>query len=137
MKPIILSAIRLYQKRISPGLPPRCRYIPTCSQYALEAVEKYGTLKGSLLAAKRKIYGQYPLSENFYNRISIHQREKPGRSGSVLYRKQSSCYHQPRNIRQSAGPPKEEKSARFCAVQIPIDEENDLRKVRRNILPHG
>ncbi len=53
MKPIILSAIRLYQKRISPGLPPRCRYIPTCSQYALEAVEKYGTLKGSLLAAKR------------------------------------------------------------------------------------
>lgn len=53
MKPIILSAIRLYQKQISPGLPPRCRYIPTCSQYALEAVEKYGTLKGSLLAAKR------------------------------------------------------------------------------------
>ena len=53
MRPIILSAIRLYQKRISPGLPPRCRYIPTCSQYALEAVEKYGTLKGSLLAAKR------------------------------------------------------------------------------------
>lgn len=53
MKPIILSAIRLYQKRISPGLPPRCRYIPTCSQYALEAVEKYGTIKGSLLAAKR------------------------------------------------------------------------------------
>jgi hypothetical protein len=53
VKPIILSAIRLYQKRISPGLPPRCRYIPTCSQYALEAVEKYGTLKGSLLAAKR------------------------------------------------------------------------------------
>ena len=33
--------------------------------------------------------------------------------------------------------PKEEKSARFRAVQIPIDEENDLRKVRRNILPHG
>lgn len=53
MKPMILRAIRLYQKQISPNLPPRCRYIPTCSQYALEAVEKYGTLKGSLLAAKR------------------------------------------------------------------------------------
>lgn len=90
-----------------------------------------------LLAAKRKIYGQYPLPENFYDRISIHHREKPGRSGSVLYRKQPSCYHQPRNIRQGAGPPKEEKSSCFRTVQIPIDEENDLRKVWRYILPHG
>ena len=88
-----------------------------------------------LLAAKRKIYGQYPLSENFYNRISIRQREKPGRSRSILYRKQSPRHHQPGNIRQGAGPPKKEKSARFRAVQIPVDEENDLRKVWRNIRP--
>ena len=49
----MMLAIRFYQRNISPGLPPRCRYIPTCSEYALEAVEKYGAVKGGWLAAKR------------------------------------------------------------------------------------
>lgn len=40
-------------RRGSPPLSPRCRYIPTCSQYALEAVEKYGAVKGTFLATKR------------------------------------------------------------------------------------
>ena len=53
MKKFVTSAIRFYQRQISPLSPPRCRYIPTCSQYALEAVEKYGAVKGSWLAAKR------------------------------------------------------------------------------------
>ena len=53
MKGLLLGAIRFYQRYVSPGLPPRCRFIPTCSQYALEAVEKYGALKGSWLAFKR------------------------------------------------------------------------------------
>ena len=54
MRRILLAAIRFYQKYISPGLPPRCRsIIPTCSQYALEAVEKYGALKGGWLALRR------------------------------------------------------------------------------------
>lgn len=53
MKKFMLSAIRFYQRRISPGLPPRCRYIPTCSQYAVEAIEKYGAIKGGWLALKR------------------------------------------------------------------------------------
>lgn len=53
MKKPIMAAIRFYQQKISPGLPPRCRYIPTCSEYALEAVEKYGAVKGGWLAAKR------------------------------------------------------------------------------------
>jgi len=48
-----MAAIRFYQKGISPLYPPRCRYIPTCSQYALEAVEKYGAVKGTFLATKR------------------------------------------------------------------------------------
>ena len=50
---LLLGLIRFYQKHVSPGLPPRCRFIPTCSQYALEAVEKYGALKGGWLALKR------------------------------------------------------------------------------------
>lgn len=45
--------IRLYKNLISPVLPPSCRFYPTCSSYALEAVEKHGALKGGLLAAKR------------------------------------------------------------------------------------
>ena len=53
MKKAFMAAIRFYQKGISPLCPPRCRYIPTCSEYALEAVEKYGAVKGSWLAAKR------------------------------------------------------------------------------------
>ena len=53
MKKFVPSAIRFYQRQISPLSPPRCRYIPTCSEYALEAVEKYGAVKGSWLAAKR------------------------------------------------------------------------------------
>ena len=50
---LLLGAIRFYQRHISPGLPPRCRFIPTCSQYAAEAVAKYGAAKGSWLALKR------------------------------------------------------------------------------------
>ena len=53
LKGLLLGAIRFYQRHISPGLPPRCRFVPTCSQYALEAIEKYGPWKGGLLALKR------------------------------------------------------------------------------------
>ena len=53
MKQVLTAFIRLYQKGISPSQPPRCRFSPTCSQYALEAIEKYGSLKGSWLAARR------------------------------------------------------------------------------------
>ena len=53
MKKVFLALIRFYQRHISPGLPPRCRYIPTCSQYAVEAIEKYGALKGGWLAFRR------------------------------------------------------------------------------------
>ena len=53
MKGIFLALIRFYQKHISPSRPPCCRFIPTCSAYALEAVEKYGAWKGGGLALKR------------------------------------------------------------------------------------
>ena len=53
MKKACMAAIRFYQREISPLCPPRCRYIPTCSEYALEAVEKYGAVKGTFLATKR------------------------------------------------------------------------------------
>lgn len=53
MKKAMLAAIRFYQKYISPTRPPCCRFIPTCSQYAVEAIEKYGALKGGWLTFLR------------------------------------------------------------------------------------
>jgi len=53
MKVILLTLIKFYRRAISPLFPPRCRFYPTCSSYALEAIEKHGTLKGSYLAIKR------------------------------------------------------------------------------------
>ena len=53
MKKVVIALIRFYQKAISPYLRPSCRYTPTCSAYALEAVQKYGALKGSFMGIKR------------------------------------------------------------------------------------
>ncbi|MGB4881839.1 MAG: membrane protein insertion efficiency factor YidD [Neisseria sp.] len=50
---ILLGFIRFYQYAISPMIPPRCRYTPTCSQYAVESIQKYGAIKGGWLAIKR------------------------------------------------------------------------------------
>jgi putative membrane protein insertion efficiency factor len=49
----VCLVIRFYQKAVSPYLPKSCRYYPSCSVYALEAVRKYGALRGSLLAVQR------------------------------------------------------------------------------------
>ena len=53
MKRILIGLIRFYQKAISPMRPPCCRFIPTCSAYAVKAVEKYGAWKGGWLALRR------------------------------------------------------------------------------------
>ena len=53
MKRIFLSLIRFYQRAISPLTPAACRFRPTCSAYAYEAIQKYGALKGGVLALKR------------------------------------------------------------------------------------
>ena len=53
MQRLLLLLVRFNQYAISPKLPPRCRYTPTCSQYAVEALQKHGALKGGWLAAKR------------------------------------------------------------------------------------
>ena len=50
---LLATLIRGYQRFLSPALPPSCRFHPSCSQYALEAVTRYGALKGGWLAARR------------------------------------------------------------------------------------
>ncbi len=53
MKYLLLSLIKFYRKCISPLFPPKCKYYPTCSSYALTAIERFGAVRGSLLAAWR------------------------------------------------------------------------------------
>ncbi len=52
---LLAGLIRVYQRLISPLLPPSCRFYPSCSQYALEAVTRHGALRGSWLAASRLV----------------------------------------------------------------------------------
>lgn len=53
MKKILIILIKFYKFAISPIFPPSCRFYPTCSQYAIEAIEKHGSLFGTFLAIKR------------------------------------------------------------------------------------
>ena len=69
MKKLMLAAIRFYRKRISPNRPPCCRFIPTCSQYAMEAIEKYGPMKGGWLALKRFLRCHPFYKGNFYDPV--------------------------------------------------------------------
>ncbi|MGI6220884.1 MAG: membrane protein insertion efficiency factor YidD [Coriobacteriales bacterium] len=67
-KYIVLGLIRFYRACISPLLPPSCRYVPTCSEYAIIAVQRYGALKGSFLALKR-IGRCHPFHEGGYDPV--------------------------------------------------------------------
>ncbi len=67
-KRALLWLIRFYRAAISPMHQPCCRFIPTCSQYALEAVEKYGALKGGYLALRR-ILRCHPLHRGGYDPV--------------------------------------------------------------------
>ncbi len=53
MKPLVLAAIRFYQRSVSPGMPPACRFQPTCSHYGYEAIQRHGLLRGGWLAVRR------------------------------------------------------------------------------------
>lgn len=53
MKIVLLFLLSSYKTLLSPMLPPACRFVPSCSTYAREAIEKYGALRGSLMGARR------------------------------------------------------------------------------------
>jgi putative membrane protein insertion efficiency factor len=62
MKSLALGLLRLYKRWISPAFPAACRYVPTCSEYAIEAVERYGVVRGGLMAGWR-ILRCHPLAK--------------------------------------------------------------------------
>ena len=65
MKKFMLVCIQFYRRHISPLFPPCCRYRPTCSEYALQAIQKYGAWKGGWMALKR-ICRCHPFSKRDY-----------------------------------------------------------------------
>ncbi|EAS62843.1 membrane protein insertion efficiency factor YidD [Photobacterium angustum] len=65
---LVVGLVRFYQLAISPLLGPRCRFTPTCSQYAIEAVKTHGALKGCWLAAKR-LLKCHPLNDGGYDPV--------------------------------------------------------------------
>ena len=68
MKKFMLFMIELYRSYISPLKPPSCRYVPTCSEYAMIAIEKYGPVKGGYLAIKR-ILRCHPFHKGGYDPV--------------------------------------------------------------------
>lgn len=66
MKKIMLKSIHLYRKYISSMRPPTCIYVPTCSEYAIDAITKYGAIKGGFLAIKR-ILRCHPFAKGGYD----------------------------------------------------------------------
>lgn len=53
MRGLLVALLRFYKAAVSPLLPPSCRFMPTCSEYAMEAVEKYGALRGGWMGVRR------------------------------------------------------------------------------------
>lgn len=77
MKCLLLTLIQAYRRVISPLLPPTCRFTPTCSQYALTAVERFGPLQGSWLALGR-ISRCHPLHPGGYDPVPELDNGHPG-----------------------------------------------------------
>jgi putative membrane protein insertion efficiency factor len=74
LKGALLAALRFYKTQISPTLPAACRYTPTCSEYATEAIERYGAARGSVMAIRRV------LSCNPFTRGGYDPVPQPGTS---------------------------------------------------------
>ncbi|KEI01705.1 membrane protein insertion efficiency factor YidD [Clostridium botulinum] len=68
LKIILIHIIKFYRKYISPLKKPCCRFYPTCSQYALQAIEKYGALKGGVMSIKR-IFKCHPFHPGGYDPV--------------------------------------------------------------------
>ena len=76
---LALAPIRLYQRLISPALPRRCKYHPTCSAYAVQAIRSYGILRGAVLAAWRLLRCN-PFSHGGYDPVSAQTLFRPRHS---------------------------------------------------------
>jgi uncharacterized protein len=76
MKTFGLWLLRGYKRWISPAFPPSCRYVPTCSEYAMEAVERYGVVRGGAMAAWR-LLRCHPFAKGGLDTVVKNRLEKP------------------------------------------------------------
>ena len=79
---LVLAPIRLYQRFISPALPRRCRYEPTCSAYAVEAIRELGIVRGTILAAWR-LARCNPFSAGGYDPVEARRLFRPKREAAA------------------------------------------------------
>ena len=82
LRALVLAPIALYRKFLSPLLAPRCKYYPTCSHYAQDAVRQYGVLRGSVLAGWRLMRCN-PLSDGGFDYVEDQR----------VFRKRAKCAH--------------------------------------------
>jgi hypothetical protein len=85
MKQAMQFGLRLYKRLISPMLPHSCRFVPTCSEYAMEAIERYGALRGGMLAMWR-LLRCHPFAGAGYDPVPWREDRRPSttlRAGSV------------------------------------------------------
>lgn len=68
MKRMVLAGLRWYKRAVSPLMPPACRYTPTCSEYAMEAIDRHGLGRGSFLAARR-VLSCHPFARGGYDPV--------------------------------------------------------------------
>jgi putative membrane protein insertion efficiency factor len=81
MKSLALGLLRFYKRWISPVFPPSCRYVPTCSEYAMEAVERYGAWRGGAMAAWR-VLRCHPLAKGGLDAVVKSGAVSAERAGS-------------------------------------------------------
>ena len=84
MKSLALSMLRFYKRWISPSLAPSCRYVPTCSEYALEAVDRYGVLRGGAMATWR-LLRCHPFVKGGYDPVIKNQLCREGIATSASH----------------------------------------------------
>jgi len=72
-----LFVLWAYKRLVSPWLPPSCRYVPTCSEYAMEAVERYGALRGSWMAMMR-LLRCHPFAKGGYDPVRLDVKRSAG-----------------------------------------------------------
>jgi uncharacterized protein len=83
MKALALWLLRGYKRWISPAFPPSCRYVPTCSEYAMEAVERYGAVRGGAMAVWR-ILRCHPLAKGGLDPVITHKNHILHTNGESL-----------------------------------------------------
>jgi putative membrane protein insertion efficiency factor len=77
MKRVALIVLRLYKRWVSPSLLPSCRYVPSCSEYAMEAIDRYGFFRGAGMSAWR-LLRCHPFVKGGYDPVVKHPRHQQG-----------------------------------------------------------